>query len=169
MPASQPITNATMPHKKTIGRFETKLKSASIKGSASAQSNPQTITRLTSHAIKLIRAASINKDLRNKVSELPNTFCVLMLLIRNGVREVLKFVKLIAATMTIRRAIPNNKAVTSLFPLPECTTVLRLIHIINISQRDEPDLFSLMVNLLEIKMTVEIIGNLICHGRIIKQ
>lgn len=117
MPASQPITNATMPHKKTIRRFETKLKSASIKGSASAQSNPQTITRLTSHAIKLIRAASINKDLRNKVSELPNTFCVLMLLIRNGVREVLKFVKLIAATMTIRRAIPNNKAVTSLFPL----------------------------------------------------
>lgn len=69
-----------MPHKKTIGRFETKLKSASIKGNASAQSNPQTITRLTSHAIKLIRAASINKDLRNKVSELPNTFCVLMLL-----------------------------------------------------------------------------------------
>ena len=88
-------------------KIETKLKSASIKGSASAQSNPQTITRLTSHAIKLIRAASINKDLRNKVSELPNTFCVLILLIRNGVREVLKFVKLIAATMTIRRAIPT--------------------------------------------------------------
>ena len=56
--------------------------------------------------------------------ELPNTFCVLMLLMRKGVNAVLKLVKLIAATIIIRKAIISNNFVVSGLPLltrrPSC-------------------------------------------------
>ena len=53
-----------------------------------------TMNRLASQATRLVIAASANKARRNTQSGLPNTFWVLILLIRIGVNEVLKFVKI---------------------------------------------------------------------------
>ena len=52
--------------------------------------------------------ASNIKARRITDSSPPNTFCVLMLLIRIGVSAVLKFVKLMPAITTITIAIANN-------------------------------------------------------------
>ena len=116
-PATTPVINATPPVIKTIGRFFKILKSASTKGKAVVLPSIQTRTKLIDQAIRLTIAASASKAFRNNLSELPRTFWVLILLIRRGVRAVLKLVKLIAATIMINKAIKNNNKVTSLFPL----------------------------------------------------
>ena len=52
--------------------------------------------------------ASPNKLVRSTLSGLPNTFCVLILLIRIGVRAVLKLVKLIPAINRMTKGIANS-------------------------------------------------------------
>ena len=53
-------------------------------------------------AMRLISTDSANSPLRNEPVVAPNTFCVLMLLMRIGVSARVKFMKLMAATMIIR-------------------------------------------------------------------
>lgn len=112
-----PVIKAITPERMTTGRLANRFRFASTNGNDPVLFNPCTISRPTIHAIRLIKADSIKNAIRSTPPGQPNTFCVLTLFMRSGVSAVLKFVKLMAATRIISKAIPTNKLVTSRLPL----------------------------------------------------
>ena len=79
-----------------------KLKSALTKSSTPESRKASIKTRLRAKARMLTSTDSIIRLVRSEPVVAPNTFCVLMLLIRIGVSASEKFIKLIAAMMTMR-------------------------------------------------------------------
>ena len=63
-----------------------------------------------------MQTASPTNARRNSATELPNTFCVLMLFIRIGASDVLKLVKLIPAITMTSRATKKSRRTVPAFP-----------------------------------------------------
>ena len=82
--------------------------SASTNDKTSALFNIQVNKKANRQANTQIDTASATKLARRLVVELPNTFWVLILFIRIGASEVLKFVKLIPAITITSKAINTN-------------------------------------------------------------
>ena len=60
-------------------------------------------------AMTLTKTVSRTKATRSEPAVAPSTFCVLILFTRIGVSANEKFIKLMAATMTIRKETHNNR------------------------------------------------------------